>query len=104
MSALVEILRDDPPSKLDAMSMTPSTLIRANYLVVHAARIAEAAKKALRDDNGVMTIERTGAVLKELAMVLAFTRGTAESCGSSLEAVIAENIVKLQERSRRSNA
>lgn len=70
-------------------------------VVVSASRVAEHAKKALRDDGERVTPERREAVLRELGDVLWYITATADELGSSLEEVAKKNVEKLLDRSKR---
>lgn len=69
--------------------------------VVSASRVAEHAKKALRDDGEAITPERREKIVNELGDVLWYAAATAAELGLTLEDVARANIKKLVDRSRR---
>ena len=69
--------------------------------VVSASRVAEHAKKALRDDGETVTPERREKIVNELGDVLWYITATAAELGLTLEDVARANIKKLVDRSRR---
>jgi len=70
-------------------------------VVVSASRVAEHAKKALRDDGEVVTPERREKIVNELGDVLWYAAATAAELGLTLEDVARANIKKLVDRSKR---
>jgi len=69
--------------------------------VVSASRVAEHAKKALRDDGEAITSERREKIVNELGDVLWYITATAAELGLTLEDVARANIKKLVDRSKR---
>ena len=69
--------------------------------VVSASRVAEHAKKALRDDGEAVTSERREKIVNELGDVLWYAAATAAELGLTLEDVARANIKKLVDRSKR---
>ena len=69
-------------------------------LTGEAGEVAEHAKKILRDDEGRITPERRGAVIKELGDVLWYLTMAAKEIGSSLHDVAQVNMGKVAERAK----
>ena len=67
-------------------------------LVGESGEIAEKIKKALRDDNGEVTEERSRELEKELGDVLWYISQLATELGLSLEEIAAKNLEKLFSR------
>lgn len=70
-------------------------------VVVSASRVAEHAKKALRDDGEKITPERREAIVKELGDVLWYITATANELGLTLEDIAKKNVEKLLDRNKR---
>lgn len=78
-----------------------SLLYPAIKLNGEAGEIAEEVGKALRDDKGVLTMERKAAIRKELGDVLYYVARIAKELDISLNDVAAENMSKLRSRKER---
>jgi NTP pyrophosphatase (non-canonical NTP hydrolase) len=70
-------------------------------LAGEAGEVAEHAKKAIRDDGGVVTEERRRAMAKELGDVLWYVSQLASEVGLELEEIARANLEKLLSRQRR---
>jgi len=70
-------------------------------LAGEAGEVAEHAKKAIRDDGGVLTEERRTAMAKELGDVLWYVAQLASELGLELDAIAQGNLEKLLSRQRR---
>jgi NTP pyrophosphatase (non-canonical NTP hydrolase) len=70
-------------------------------LAGEAGEVAEHAKKALRDDGGVVSPERRRALAKELGDVLWYVAQIASELGLELEEIANANLEKLLSRQRR---
>jgi NTP pyrophosphatase (non-canonical NTP hydrolase) len=70
-------------------------------LAGEAGEVAEHAKKAIRDDAGVITGERRDALAKELGDVLWYVAQLASELGLDLDTIAGENLDKLFSRQRR---
>ena len=70
-------------------------------LAGEAGEVAEHAKKALRDDGGLVTDERRQAMAKELGDVLWYVAQIASELGLELEEIAQANLEKLLSRQRR---
>jgi NTP pyrophosphatase (non-canonical NTP hydrolase) len=70
-------------------------------LAGEAGEVAEHAKKAIRDDAGVVTEERRRAMAKELGDVLWYLSQLASELGLELEEIARANLEKLLSRQRR---
>ncbi len=66
-----------------------------------AGEVQNQLKKAIRDDNGVVTEERRAAVAKELGDLLWYVAMTCEELGLELEDVAQGNVTKLFSRKER---
>jgi NTP pyrophosphatase (non-canonical NTP hydrolase) len=66
-----------------------------------AGEVAEHAKKAIRDDDGVVTGERSFAMAKELGDVLWYVAQLASELGLDLDEIAQANLDKLMSRQRR---
>lgn len=66
-----------------------------------AGEIAELVGKMIRDDHGVLTMERASALRKEVGDVLWYAARMARELGTPLENVAIDNIRKLQSRKER---
>jgi NTP pyrophosphatase (non-canonical NTP hydrolase) len=66
-----------------------------------AGEVAEKIKKMVRDDDGVLTDERRGALAKELGDVLWYLAQLATEADLDLDSIAAANIEKLRSRQRR---
>jgi NTP pyrophosphatase (non-canonical NTP hydrolase) len=63
--------------------------------------VAEHAKKAIRDDGGLVSDERRSAMAKELGDVLWYVSQLASELGLELEEIATANLEKLLSRQRR---
>jgi NTP pyrophosphatase (non-canonical NTP hydrolase) len=70
-------------------------------LAGEAGEVAEHAKKALRDDEGIISNERRAAMSKELGDVLWYVAQLASELELELDDVASENLQKLFSRQRR---
>jgi NTP pyrophosphatase (non-canonical NTP hydrolase) len=70
-------------------------------LAGEAGEVAEHAKKAIRDDAGVIDDERREAISKELGDVLWYVSQLASELGLELEDIARTNLEKLFSRQRR---
>ena len=70
-------------------------------LAGEAGEVAEHAKKVIRDDDGVVSDERRGAMRKGLGDVLWYVAQLANELGLELEDIAAANLEKLLSRQRR---
>jgi NTP pyrophosphatase (non-canonical NTP hydrolase) len=70
-------------------------------LAGEAGEVAEHAKKAIRDDGGLVTDERRQAMAKELGDVLWYVAQLASELGMELEEIAQANLEKLLSRQRR---
>jgi NTP pyrophosphatase (non-canonical NTP hydrolase) len=70
-------------------------------LAGEAGEVAEHAKKAIRDDAGMVTDERRAAVAKELGDVLWYVAQLASELGLELDQIARDNLEKLFSRQRR---
>lgn len=70
-------------------------------LAGEAGEVAEHAKKAIRDDAGVVTEERRQAMAKELGDVLWYVSQLASELGLELDEIARANVEKLLSRQRR---
>jgi NTP pyrophosphatase (non-canonical NTP hydrolase) len=70
-------------------------------LAGEAGEVAEHAKKAIRDDGGVLSDERRTAMSKELGDVLWYVAQLASELGLELDGVAQANLEKLRSRQRR---
>jgi NTP pyrophosphatase (non-canonical NTP hydrolase) len=70
-------------------------------LAGEAGEVAEHAKKAIRDDGGMIGDERRSAISKELGDVLWYLTQLASELGLELEDIARENLEKLFSRQRR---
>jgi len=70
-------------------------------LAGEAGEVAEHAKKAIRDDGGMIGDERRAAISKELGDVLWYLTQLASELGLELEDIARENLEKLFSRQRR---
>lgn len=70
-------------------------------LVGEAGEVAEKIKKVLRDDNGVVTDQKTEEIKKELGDVLWYVAQVAAELSLSLEDIASHNIEKLSSRKQR---
>jgi len=70
-------------------------------LAGEAGAVAEHAKKAIRDDGGMIGDERRAAISKELGDVLWYLTQLASELGLELEDIARENLEKLFSRQRR---
>jgi NTP pyrophosphatase (non-canonical NTP hydrolase) len=66
-----------------------------------AGEVAEHAKKAIRDDDGIVTDERSFAMAKELGDVLWYVAQLASELGLDLDEIAQANLDKLLSRQRR---
>ncbi len=70
-------------------------------LAGEAGEVAEHAKKAIRDDAGVVSEERREAMAKELGDVLWYVSQLASELGLELDEIARANLEKLLSRQRR---
>ncbi len=70
-------------------------------LVGEAGEVAEHAKKAIRDDGGIVTDERRQAMAQELGDVLWYVAQVASELRLELEEIAQANLEKLLSRQRR---
>jgi NTP pyrophosphatase (non-canonical NTP hydrolase) len=70
-------------------------------LAGEAGEVAEHAKKAIRDDAGMVTDERRSAMAKELGDVLWYVSQLASELGLELDQIARDNLEKLFSRQRR---
>ena len=70
-------------------------------LVGEAGEVAEHAKKAIRDDQGLVSDERREAISRELGDVLWYVAQLASELGLELEDIATANLEKLFSRQRR---
>jgi NTP pyrophosphatase (non-canonical NTP hydrolase) len=70
-------------------------------LAGEAGEVAEKVKKLLRDDGGVLSEERRGALAAELGDVLWYVAQVATEAGLELEEIAQANIDKLLSRQER---
>jgi NTP pyrophosphatase (non-canonical NTP hydrolase) len=70
-------------------------------LAGEAGEVAEHAKKAIRDDAGMVTDERRSAMAKELGDVLWYVSQLASELGLELDRIARDNLEKLFSRQRR---
>ncbi len=70
-------------------------------LAGEAGEVAEHAKKAIRDDAGVVSEERREAMAKELGDVLWYVSQLASELGLELDEIAPANLEKLLSRQRR---
>jgi len=87
-------LADITPSK-------PELATDIGSLVVAASKIAGKAKKAIRDDEGVITEEKAKDIEALVGQVLGCVSSYAESLGTTLDKVLEQNIEKLFSRKER---
>ena len=66
-----------------------------------AGEVAEKIKKMVRDDGGVLSDERRGALAKELGDVLWYVAQIATEAGLDLDDVAGDNLAKLLSRQQR---
>lgn len=82
-----------------------STTEAINYtvlgLVGEAGEIANSFKKSLRDENGIVTAEKTASLAAELGDVLWYVANLADELGYSLELIAKQNLQKLKSRAAR---
>ena len=70
-------------------------------LAGEAGEVAEHAKKAIRDDAGVLSSERRAAMARELGDVLWYVAQLASELSLDLDEIAEENLQKLLSRQRR---
>ena len=70
-------------------------------LAGEAGEVAEHAKKAIRDDGGMVSDERRAAMRKELGDVLWYVAQLASELGLELDDIAEANLAKLLSRQRR---
>jgi len=63
-----------------------------------AGEVAEKVKKMIRDDNGILTLERRELIIKELGDVLWYLAMVAHDIGATLDEVALKNLEKLSTR------
>ena len=66
-----------------------------------AGEVAEKVKKMVRDDGGVLSGERRGALAGELGDVLWYVAQLASEAGLDLDAIARDNLDKLRSREQR---
>lgn len=66
-----------------------------------AGEIAEQVGKALRDDHGVITMERREKIIKEVGDILWYAARIADELNEPLSSVLATNVQKLRDRKDR---
>lgn len=67
-------------------------------LTGEAGEVAEKVKKLYRDDNGILSTERSIAIVKELGDVLNYLTAIATQLGTTLEWIAQVNIAKITDR------
>ncbi|AYB70921.1 MazG-like nucleotide pyrophosphohydrolase [Streptomyces phage Yaboi] len=76
-----------------------------NYTILglagEAGELCNSFKKALRDDNGVVTAERAENLAKELGDVFWYVANLANELGYPLELIAKQNLQKLKSRQAR---
>ncbi|MDR0993721.1 MAG: nucleoside triphosphate pyrophosphohydrolase family protein [Verrucomicrobiota bacterium] len=72
-------------------------------LAGETGEVCEKLKKAIRDDGGIITLDRRVMLAKELGDVLWYLSALCTELGLSLEAVAAENLEKLAARKKTGN-
>jgi NTP pyrophosphatase (non-canonical NTP hydrolase) len=70
-------------------------------LAGEAGEIAEHAKKAIRDDDGIVSAERREAMAQELGDVLWYVTQLASELGLEMDDIARQNLEKLFSRQRR---
>lgn len=70
-------------------------------LAGEAGEVAEHAKKAIRDDGGLVSDERKAAMAKELGDVLWYVAQLATELGLDLDEIAEQNLTKLLSRQQR---
>ncbi|HEX6390904.1 MAG TPA: nucleoside triphosphate pyrophosphohydrolase family protein [Solirubrobacteraceae bacterium] len=70
-------------------------------LAGEAGEVAEKVKKLIRDDGGVLTEERRGAIAKELGDVLWYVAQVATEAELNLDEIATANLQKLLSRAER---
>lgn len=85
------------PGKDELTGLLYATLGLTN----EAGEVAGKVKKALRDDAGVISLERREALVGELGDVLWYVAAVATELDVSLEEVAARNLLKLTSRKER---
>lgn len=70
-------------------------------LAGEAGEVAEKVKKAMRDDNGLITVARQLELKKELGDVLWYVSEVARQAGLTLEEIATHNYAKLKDRKER---
>lgn len=70
-------------------------------LVASSGRIVEHVKKMMRDDAGILTVQRRELIVAELDVVVSCVSVVAAVCGTTLAAVFDANLSKLAGRARR---
>jgi NTP pyrophosphatase (non-canonical NTP hydrolase) len=82
-----------------------STTDAINYTVLgligEAGEIANSFKKALRDEDGVVTAEKAESLAAELGDVLWYAARLADELGYPLELIAKQNLKKLKSRAAR---
>lgn len=89
------------PLSLDSKAEYLSMVYPCGKLCGEAGELNEQVMKALRDDNGILTVERRNAIRKELGDVLWYVAQIAQQLGLPLSEIAAENLEKLQDRQNR---
>lgn len=70
-------------------------------LAGEAGEVAEKIKKVIRDNNGIISPEKRGEILKELGDVLWYVSNLAIEVGVTLDDVATTNLEKLHSRQNR---
>lgn len=71
------------------------------HMAAHAGKVANQAKKILRDDGGGLTPERRFAIGKEIGGVLWYCAALATDLGLNLDDIATENVAILASRATR---
>jgi len=70
-------------------------------LVGEAGEVAEKIKKVIRDNNGVISVEKRDEIVKELGDVLWYIAALCTELNTTMEEVANRNIIKLSSRKDR---
>ena len=85
------------PGKGETLGVCYTAIGMAN----EAGEVCGKIKKMLRDDNGVLLLDRQEAILDEIGDVLWYISQLCTECGISLESAAYRNISKLRDRASR---